>query len=238
MKYKNLILVGTSHIAKQSLEEVERVIKEKKPEIIALELDKKRFFALTTKKTRKIGLKDIARVGLKGFLFNMIGAWVEKKLGKYVGVKPGSEMLKAIELAKKSKIKIALIDQDIEITLLKLSKSITWKEKWHFIVDVLKGVFFRKSELKKYGVVKLDLTKVPSKKLIKKLTSEVKKRYPNIYKVLVEERNEIMALNLRRLIEENPDKLILGIIGAGHEEEMMEMIKKKELEITYSFEVK
>ena len=54
MKYKNLILVGTSHIAKQSLEEVERVIKEKKPEIIALELDKKRFFALTTKKTRKI----------------------------------------------------------------------------------------------------------------------------------------------------------------------------------------
>ena len=236
MKYKNLMLIGTSHIAKQSLEEVEKVIKDKKPDIIALELDKKRFYALTTKKTRKIGLRDIKRIGLKGFIFNMIGAWVERKLGKYVGVKPGSEMLKAISLAKKNKLKIALIDQDIEITLKKLSASITWKEKWYFIVDILKGVFFHKSELKKYGIIKLDLTKVPSKKLIKKLTSEVKKRYPGVYKILVEERNEIMVSNLNRLKEEYPDKLILGIIGAGHEKEMIEMIKKKKANITYSLD--
>ena len=93
--------------------------------------------------------------------------------------------------------------------------------------------------MKKYGVKELDLTKVPSKKMIKKLTSEVKKRYPNVYNVLIEERNKIMALNLKRLMESNPDKLIIAIIGAGHEEEMMDLIKKKEeQEITYSFEVK
>ena len=236
MKYKNLILIGTSHIAKQSLEEVENTIKKEKPDIVALELDKKRFYALMHKGIRKIGIRDIRKIGLKGFIFNIIGAWVERKLGKYVGVKPGSEMLKAIELAKKNRIKIALIDQDIEITLQKLSKTITWKEKWHFIVDILKGVFLRKSELKKLGIKRLDLTKVPSKKLIKKLTQEVKKRYPGVYKVLVEERNQIMALNLNKLMEENSDKLILGIIGAGHEEEMIEMIKKPD--ISYSFEVK
>ncbi len=236
MKYKNLILIGTSHIAKQSLKEVEKTIEEKNPDIIALELDKKRFYALTSKKTRKIGLRDIKRVGLKGFIFNIIGAWVERKLGKYVGVKPGSEMLKAIELARKSKSKIALIDQDIEITLHKLSQSITWKEKWHFIADILKGVFFRKSELRKIGIKKLDLTKVPSKTIIKRLTKQVEERYPNIYKVLVEERNEIMASNLSRLMNENPDKLILAVIGAGHEEEMLKLIKKPD--ITYSFEVK
>ena len=236
MKYKNLILIGTSHIAKQSLEEVEKSIEDKKPDIVALELDKKRFYALIHKSTRRIGLRDVRRIGLKGFIFNMIGAWVERKLGKYVGVKPGSEMLKAIELARKNKIKIALIDQDIEITLQKLSKSITWKEKWHFIVDILKGVFLRKSELKKMGIKKLDLTKVPSRKLIKKLTQEVKKRYPGVYKILVEERNEIMASNISRLMSENPDKLILGVIGAGHEEEMLELIKKPD--ISYSFGVK
>jgi len=236
MRYKNLILIGTSHIAKQSLEEVEKTVNAEKPDIIALELDKKRFFALTQKKTRKIGLNDIKRVGLKGFIFNMIGAWVEKKLGKYVGVKPGSEMLKAIELAKKNKSKIALIDQDIEITLQKLSNVITWKEKWNFIVDILKGVFLRKSELKRFGIEKLDLTKVPSKTLINKLTCEVKKRYPGVYRVLVEERNEVMALNLSRLMNENPDKLILAVIGAGHEDEMLKLIKKPE--ISYSYQIK
>ncbi|MBW2965502.1 TraB/GumN family protein [Candidatus Woesearchaeota archaeon] len=236
MRYKNLILIGTSHIAKQSLEEVERVVKDKKPDIIALELDKKRFYALTQKKTRKIGLKDIKRIGLKGFIFNMIGAWVERKLGKYVGVKPGSEMLKAIELAKKNKSKIALIDQDIEITLQRLSNAITWREKWHFIVDILKGVFLRKSELKKLGIERLDLTKVPSKKLIKRLTNEVKKRYPGVYRVLVEERNEVMGTNLSRLMDENPEKLILGVIGAGHEDEMLKLIKKPD--VSYSFKIK
>jgi pheromone shutdown-related protein TraB len=236
MKYKNLILIGTSHIAKQSLKEVGRAVKEEKPDIIALELDKKRFYALTSNKTRKIGLRDIRKIGLKGFIFNIIGAWIERKLGKYVGVKPGSEMLKAIELARKNNLKIALIDQDIEVTLLKLSKSITWKEKWHFFVDITKGIFFKKTELKKYGVAKLDLTKVPGKKLIKKLTKEVKKRYPEVYRVLVEERNEIMASNISKLMEDNPDKSILAVVGAGHEDEMLALIK--EPNITYSFKVK
>ena len=44
LKYKNLIIIGTSHIAKQSLEEVQRTIEKEKPEIIALELDKKRLY--------------------------------------------------------------------------------------------------------------------------------------------------------------------------------------------------
>ena len=104
MHYKNLTLIGTSHIAKQSLEEVNNAINKEKPDIIALELDKKRFFALTHNIKRKLKLSDIKRIGLKGYIFNLIGAWIEKKLGKYVGVEPGSEMITAIRLAKKNKI--------------------------------------------------------------------------------------------------------------------------------------
>jgi len=33
MRYKNLILLGTSHIARQSIEEISRIIEEIKPEI-------------------------------------------------------------------------------------------------------------------------------------------------------------------------------------------------------------
>ena len=43
------------------------------------------------------------RVGIKGFLFAILGRWVSKKLGNLVGVKPGSEMLTAMKLAKKHK---------------------------------------------------------------------------------------------------------------------------------------
>jgi pheromone shutdown-related protein TraB len=236
MKYKNLILIGTSHIAKQSLNEVEEAIEKEKPSIIALELDKKRFYALTHNEERKLRLMDIKRIGIKGFLFNLFGAWAEEKLGKYVGMKPGAEMIKAIELARKNKIKIALIDQDIEITLKKISKSLTWKEKFNFLVDIFMGVFFKKRELKKYGLGEIDLTRVPSKRIIQNLVKHVKKRYPNLYKILIEERNKIMAANLRNLIERYPDGKIIAVIGAGHEEEIVELIKKVE-GISYSFSI-
>ncbi|MEK6868864.1 MAG: TraB/GumN family protein, partial [Nanoarchaeota archaeon] len=199
-----------------------------KPDIVALELDKRRLYSLF-RKPGKIRIYDIKRIGIKGFIFSLIGAWAEKKLGNMVGVAPGSEMKKAIRLARKNGIKIALIDQDIEITLKRFSKSLTWKEKWNFLADIIKSVFTRK------GVIEFDLTKVPSKKVIKKLIEQVKKRYPNVYKVLIEERNEVMANNLHKIMSDYPDKRILAIIGAGHEDDILILIKKPG--INYSFTV-
>lgn len=236
MRYNNLIIIGTSHIAEQSLKEVEDAIDKEKPDIIGLELDRKRFYALNNNVKRKVTLNDIRRIGIKGYMFNIIGAWAENKLGGIVGVKPGSEMIKAIGLAKINKIKLALIDQDIEITLLRISKTLTWKEKFNFLIDIFNGIFFRKREMQKLGIKQLDLTKVPPKVLIRKLIKHVKKRYPNFYKVLVEERNQVMADNLISLMEKNPEKKILAIIGAGHEEELMHIIKKRP-NIAYTFNI-
>ena len=235
MKYKNLILVGTSHIAKQSLKDVENAIEKHNPKIIAIELDKRRFYAMTHKVKKKVGLRDIRRIGFKGFLFNIFGAWAEEKLGNLVGMKPGAEMMNAIRIAKKRKNKIALIDQDIEITMRRISQTLTWKEKWRFFVDILKGLIFRKSEMKKYEVENLDLTKVPPKKLIKKLTKQVKKRYPNLYKVLIGERNEIMAARLKKLMLENTEANIVAVVGAGHEDEIIDLIKGPK--ISYSLTI-
>ena len=120
------------------------VYKKEKPDIVAVELDKKRLYSLFKEKESKIRIYDITRVGIKGFIFSLVGAWAEKKLGKIVGVAPGSEMKKAVMLARKRDIKIALIDQDIEITLKRFSESLTWKEKWNFLADIVKAFFVRK----------------------------------------------------------------------------------------------
>jgi pheromone shutdown protein TraB len=158
----------------------------------------------------------------------LIGAWAEKKLGKLVGVAPGSEMKKAVMLARKNKLKIALIDQDIEITLRRFSKALTWKEKWNFIADIVKQIFAGNRE------IKFDLTKVPDRKIIRKLIDKVKIRYPNIYKVLIEERNEVMAKNLEKIMEEHQGKKILAIIGAGHEEDIIDIIKSPKISYSVS----
>ena len=219
-RYHTLYILGTSHISIESVNQVKTFIEEEKPEIIAIELDRRRLQALFQR--QKLRVSDIIRLGVKGFLFNLIGQYIEKKLGKLVGVSPGSEMKTAVKLAKKHNLKIALIDQDITITLKRLSKAITWKEKFRFVKDILKGLIFRQSDIPSF-----DLRKVPSKEIIKTMIEKVKKDYPNIHKVLIEERNIYMAKALTGLMDTYKNKKILAIIGAGHEEDIIKLVKRE-----------
>ncbi len=239
MRYKNLNIIGTSHIARQSIESVKNTILNENPDIIALELDKNRLYGLIHNEKRKLSIKDIPKIGLKGFLFSWIGSIIQKKLGDYVGVAPGSEMKTAVKLAKKQKAKIALIDQNIEITLKRFSGALTWKERWNLLVDVFKGAVLRKNELGGIGMKKIDLTKVPTREIVRKLIKKMRQRYPNICRVLIDERNMVMAKNLTVLMNENPGKNILAVVGAGHEEEIIALIKKDSgNKISYSLSFK
>ena len=236
MKYKNLEIIGTSHIAKQSIDSVKKAIKQQNPDIIAVELDRNRLQGLMSNEKRKISIADITKIGFKGFLFSWIGSVIQKKLGDYVGVAPGSEMKTAVMLAKKHKAKLALIDQDIEITLKRFSSSITWKEKRNFVVDIFNGVILRKNELDDLGIKKFDLSKVPEKQVIKKMLEKMRERYPNVCRTLIDERNIVMAKRLAMLIEQNPEKSIVAVVGAGHEEEIIRLIKKyASSNVDYSF---
>ena len=219
LKIENLFLIGSSHIAKERVNEVKTAFSEIEPDIVALELDQIRLYLILNPKKRKNSLKDIRSIGLTGYIFNIIGAITEKKMGKLVGMEPGAEMKEALKLAKQNNTKISLIDQDIRITLKRLSEELTIKEKMRFAIDIF-GVGLFKKQIKE-----IDLTKVPDKKFIKKLTNIVKKRYPSIYKVLIKERDKILAKNLNTLITNYPDKKILAIVGAGHEDSIIKYIK-------------
>ncbi|MFH1682314.1 MAG: TraB/GumN family protein [Candidatus Woesearchaeota archaeon] len=225
-KFRNLTLIGTSHISQQSVEEVTRTIEEIKPAVVAIELDKNRFISLTKKQERKLKFSDIKKIGLKGYLFALIGSYIQKKLGKLVNVEPGAEMLAAINAAKKHKLKLALVDQPIEITMKRLSQELTWREKFRFVGDFFRGMIFRKRELKRYGLEEFDLTKVPEERIVQKMIGELRQRYPSLYKVLIEERNQVISKNLVGLIKQDPEQHIVAVIGAGHEADLLKLIKK------------
>ncbi|MBI2662537.1 TraB/GumN family protein [Candidatus Woesearchaeota archaeon] len=222
----SLKLLGTSHIAQQSINEIKHAITVFQPDIIALELDTPRAHSLLSEKQNKISLTAITEIGVKGYLFAKIGQIAQQKLGNSVDIAPGSEMKTALELAKKNNLQIELIDQPIQITLKNFSKHLTWKEKFHFFTDILHGIFFPKKQLREFGLEKLDLRKVPEKELIMKIVAQLKKRYPNIYKTLIDDRNRYMVKCLVKLLREHPGKKILTIVGAGHLDGMQELLLK------------
>ena len=206
-RYKNLIVIGTSHISKESVSEVRNTINKEKPEVVALELDKGRLQGLLEGKKTELGFHEIKILGVNGWLFAKLGEYAERKLGQSVGVKPGTEMLEGFKVAKENNCRIALIDQDIRITLKKLKSRFTFKEKLNIVKNIFKGIFSTNKMV-------FDLKRVPEQKLIKKLTLEIKQEYPSIYKTLIEERDEIMADALFKLMVNN--KKIIAVIGAGH----------------------
>jgi len=219
--YKNLYILGTSHVSQKSVDDVEDFILNNKPDIVAIELDKKRFYALTHE--LKASFRNIFSLGVKSYLINVFGAYFEKKIGKIVGVSPGSEMKKAIELAKKNNIRLSLIDQDINITLKKLSKAITIGVIFKFIGEIIGSILFKKRIIGPF-----DIRKVPPQDVINDILKYVKEKYLKIYVVLIEERNEVMAKNLYKLINKYSDKKIFAIVGAGHEFEIINIIKRIE----------
>lgn len=220
MKYRNLVLIGTSHIAPESLSTIEATFKTINPGIVAVELDGARLDALLSGKRAKPTFSDIRRIGIKGFLFAQLGSWAERKLGETVGVAPGDDMLKAVRLASSQGLPVALIDQNIDVTLREFSKHLTWTEKWRFLVDVLKAIFGPKQN------APFDLRTIPSQRVVKKLTTQVRKRYPNVYKVLVADRNTHMARKLAAIMTIEHDKTIMAVVGAGHEGEIITIIKE------------
>jgi len=225
----NIKIIGTSHIAKQSVDEIKNAVSSWKPNIVALELDLQRAAALMSEQKSKITLATILQIGVKGYLFAKIGQFVQQKLGKMVGVSPGSEMKAALNLARKEKLEVAFIDQPIRITLKKFSKYLTWKEKFRFFWDMVKGLLSPKKQMQEMGLEGFDLTKVPGKEVVKKLVNQMRKRYPNVYRALVSDRNKYMVKNIVKILRKNPGKKILVIIGAGHEEGMRKLLLKVEV---------
>ena len=140
-KHRNIYLIGTSHIAKYSVKKVTQTIIDEKPEIVALELDNGRAYALQHNLKRPKNLLLLKSLGIAGFIFYSFGELVQKKLGKIVNIQPGSEMLVAMKTAAKVKSKVALIDRDIQITLRRFSKHFKKSEILRIFLDLVSGVF-------------------------------------------------------------------------------------------------
>lgn len=215
---ETLKIIGTSHIAKQSKQDIKKAFSEFQPDIIAVELDPQRLKALTSNEKPTLGIAALKQVGLTGYLFAIIGRFVQRKLGRIVDITPGEEMLLASRIAKKNKLMLALIDQSMHVTLRNVSNKVTRKEKFKMLWDVIASPFSKK--------MKIDLRKVPKDEFIEKIMEQMKDRYPGLYSALLDDRNRYMADKIKKIQEKYPEKKLLVVVGAGHKKGIIEYLQE------------
>ena len=226
-KIDNIILLGTSHVAKQSAKEIKETIEKEKPEVVAIELDLERFQALMSKSKedkKKSKKKYNARkeIGLSGYLFAKLAGYVQEKVGESLGIDPGVDMKTAYLEARKHKIPVSLIDIPIKKTLKKMS-ALSFKRK----VSMFSSLVFKSFKKEHRNKLNFDVKKgVPDEKVIIEMLKIVEKEVPDMYKILIEDRNVYMAERLLRL-KESHDGPIIAVLGAGHLDGMYKYLTKK-----------
>jgi len=205
-----IVLVGTAHVSDKSVAEVNEIIEREQPDIIAVELCRGRYQALKGEdEVREINVRDMLSSGkFYYFLIHWLLGYVQKKIGADTGVKPGSEMIAAIDMAEKTGAKVALIDRDIQVTLSRFWIKMSFFEKLKMFVSLIGATLG-------FGTTEIDIDTVTDEDVVLQLVSELRKIAPSVASVLLDERDIFMASNLVKLAHEGK---IVAVVGAGHRE--------------------
>ncbi|MGZ7044247.1 MAG: TraB/GumN family protein, partial [Methanobacterium sp.] len=212
MSPKTLEIIGTAHVSEKSIEKVRKTILEKNPDVVAVELDINRYHNLLNEKQGKTEKKDFQiRELMKGdkltlFLVSGFLSYMQRKIGDDLGVKPGSEMLAAVDTANEIGARIALIDRDISVTLNRAIKKMSFFEKMKFIYGIIAAFFAKDEEIE-------DIESITEGDALEEVMQYFKDTSPKAYDVLVTERDAYMAKMLLSINEEN----VVAVVGAGHQ---------------------
>lgn len=204
-----LTLIGTAHISKKSVEDVNNIIENNDIDHICVELDKGRFENIQKKEDwSKLNIRQVLKQH-KGFLMIAsiaLGSY-QKRLGQQTGVKPGEEIIGAANLAIEKNISYSFIDRDIQITLKRAWKKSSFWNKMKLLATLI-STSFSKEEISEK-----DLVELKEKDTLESMLNEMASALPMIKKVLIDERDIYLA---KKIYEIKDKKNIVAVVGAGH----------------------
>jgi pheromone shutdown-related protein TraB len=205
---RTILLIGTAHISQHSVDLVKDVINTETPDAVCIELDDRRYQALSDEKRwQKLDLKTIIRnKQLSTLLVSLMMASYQKKLGKNLGVSPGAELLAAALAAGNHDIPISLCDRDIRITLRRAWKSTSLWRKGYLISSLVLGLFDSQE------IDEERLEELKNQDVLTELMAEMGDSLPEMKRVLIDERDVYLAEKIKAT---EGDRLV-AVVGAGH----------------------
>ena len=205
---RKITLIGTAHVSAESISEVENVISDVKPDCVAIELDEKRYESITNPdKYRELDIIKVLK-RKEGFLLlaNIVMASFQKRMGKNSGVKPGEEMVAAINKAKELNIPTALVDRPIQITFRRAWKKTSAYGKTQ-LLSALLASGFSKDEISSEEIENLKQSSE-----MDSMMKELSEVMPAVKQVLIDERDQYLASHIWKAEGNN----IVAVLGAGH----------------------
>ncbi len=216
---KDVYLVGTAHISKESVEDVRQTVAQVRPEAICIELCKARHQAMTQADNwRKMDIYKVIRERKATFLLaQLILSSFYRRLGEKLGVQPGAEMLEAIHASAQTGAQLVLADRDIEITLKRVWGYLGFWSKLKLAMQVLMSLFIPEP------VDAEMIEQLKKQDQLESIMAEFAQRFPEIKRRLIDERDTFLAQKIRTA----PGKTVMAVVGAGHVEGIKNQIQQE-----------
>lgn len=205
---REIILVGTAHISRESVELVKDIIRREQPDCVCVELDQRRYKAISRKdRFEQLDIKKIIKKKqLATLMANLILSSYQKKLGEKMGVLPGTELIEAARVAKEEGIAVELCDRDIRVTLLRAwRKTPLWK-KGKLMASLVMSLF------DDTDITEEKLRDLKKTDVISELMAELGSAMHELKNVLIDERDTYLSEKIKGA----PGKRIVAVVGKGH----------------------
>ncbi|ADC50076.1 TraB family pheromone shut-down protein [Alkalihalophilus pseudofirmus OF4] len=215
---KELILIGTAHVSKQSAEEVKQVIEAEQPDSVCVELDEQRYQSITAgNKWKDMDIfKVIKEKKATLLLMNLFISSFQKRMAKQFDIKPGQEMIQGIESAKETGAELVLADRNIQITFSRIWHGVGLWGRAKLLMSIVYSVFNNEE------ISEEELERLKTEDMLNTMLHDLTVSFPRLKKPLIDERDQYLA----QKIKEAPGDKVVAVLGAAHVPGIKEQIKQ------------
>jgi len=217
---KEIILVGTAHVSRESADLVERVIIEENPDTVCIELCQARFDALKKKdQWQEMDILKVIRDKRTSLLLSqLLMMSFQKKIAEKFHINPGEEMLRAIALAEEQGAHIVLADREIRVTLLRTWRKMRFFSKVKLMTEMFLSLFMTDE------ITEEDIEKLKENDVLDMTLRQLGKKMPDLKNTLIDERDQYLAHSIRSAAGDK----VIAVVGAGHIPGIVKAIEQKQ----------
>ncbi|WP_413377425.1 TraB/GumN family protein [Alkalihalobacillus sp. 1P02AB] len=205
---KEIILIGTAHVSKQSAEQVKEVIETERPDSVCIELDEQRYQSIMDgNKWKDMDIfKVIKEKKATLLLMNLAISSFQNRMAAQFGVKPGQEMIQGIESAKETGAELVLADRNIQTTFARIWHQIGFKGKADLMYQITGSIFSKET------LTEEEMEKMKSQDMLNAMLKDLTESFPRLKKPLIDERDQYLAEHIKKA----PGDKVVAVLGAAH----------------------
>lgn len=215
--------MGTAHVSQASADEVSALIRSGEFDAVAIELCPSRYQSMIDPDSlAQMDLFQVLKQGKAGLVAaNLALGAFQLRVAEESGIEPGAEMKVAINEARAADLPLMLIDRDVGTTLRRVYHNVPWWQRSSLVMGLLGSLISREK------VTAEDIEKLKEGDVLASTFKEFAEESEAVYKPLITERDEYMALRLMQENAKGERRRVLAVVGAGHLQGMAEFLRDK-----------